>query len=105
MAARNHVQMISMKHAVIVFALGLSALNAPLGLVVAQKPDVIVILSDDLGSVDAGCYGATDLVTPAVDSLAAHGVRFTQFYSAAPVFVFPRRAVDWKTRAATLASG
>lgn len=49
------------------------------------KPNVVVILSDDLGSVDHGCYGATDLVTPAVDSLAAHGVRFTQFYSAAPV--------------------
>ncbi len=49
------------------------------------KPNVIVILSDDLGSIDAGCYGATDLVTPAVDSLASQGVRFTQFYSAAPV--------------------
>jgi len=50
-----------------------------------SKPNVIVILSDDLGSIDEGCYGATDLVTPAVDSLAAHGIRFTQFYSAAPV--------------------
>jgi arylsulfatase A len=51
----------------------------------APKPNVIVILTDDQGSIDAGCYGARDLVTPAVDSLAAHGVRFTQFYSAAPV--------------------
>ena len=50
-----------------------------------KKPNVIIILADDLGSVDAHCYGATDLVTPAVDSLAARGVRFTQFYSAAPV--------------------
>jgi arylsulfatase A len=50
-----------------------------------SKPNVIVILSDDQGSVDAGCYGAKDLRTPAVDSLAARGVRFTQFYSAAPV--------------------
>src|ERR1035437_9550848 len=49
------------------------------------KPNVIIILADDQGSVDAGCYGAKDLVTPAVDALAAHGVRFTQFYSAAPV--------------------
>src|ERR1035437_6999760 len=49
------------------------------------KPNVIIILTDDQGSVDAGCYGAKDLVTPAVDALAAHGVRFTQFYSAAPV--------------------
>lgn len=51
----------------------------------AARPNVIVILSDDQGAVDAGCYGARDLATPAIDSLAAHGVRFTQFYSAAPV--------------------
>ena len=49
------------------------------------KPNVIIILADDQGSVDAGCYGAKDLVTPGVDRLAAQGVRFTQFYSAAPV--------------------
>ncbi|MBI5395355.1 MAG: sulfatase-like hydrolase/transferase [Verrucomicrobia bacterium] len=52
---------------------------------VPLKPNVIVILTDDQGSVDAGCYGAKDLATPAMDSLAARGVRFTQFYSGAPV--------------------
>jgi arylsulfatase A-like enzyme len=51
----------------------------------AAKPNVIVILTDDQGAADAGCYGAKDLDTPAMDSLAARGVRFTQFYSAAPV--------------------
>ena len=50
-----------------------------------SKPNVIFIMTDDQGSVDAGCYGAKDLVTPGVDALAARGVRFTQFYSAAPV--------------------
>ncbi|MCA9128828.1 MAG: sulfatase-like hydrolase/transferase [Planctomycetales bacterium] len=50
-----------------------------------KSPNVIVILTDDQGSVDAGCYGAQDLTTPAVDRLAATGVRLTQFYSAAPV--------------------
>lgn len=49
------------------------------------KPNVIVILTDDQGAVDAGCYGAKDLATPAIDALAARGVRFTQFYAAAPV--------------------
>jgi arylsulfatase A len=49
------------------------------------KPNVIFIMTDDQGSVDARCYGATDLLTPGVDALAARGVRFTQFYSAAPV--------------------
>jgi arylsulfatase A len=50
-----------------------------------RKPNVIVIFTDDQGSVDAGCYGAKDLATPSLDALAARGVRFTQFYSAAPV--------------------
>lgn len=51
----------------------------------ADKPNVIFILADDQGSVDLGCYGAEDLQTPNVDKLAAQGVRFTSFYSAAPV--------------------
>ena len=46
---------------------------------------MIVILTDDQGSVNAACYGAKDLITPNMDRLAARGVRFTQFYSAAPV--------------------
>lgn len=49
------------------------------------RPNVIVILADDQGSVDLGCYGAKDLHTPHTDGLAGRGVRFTQFYSAAPV--------------------
>jgi len=49
------------------------------------KPNVVVILTDDQGSVDAGCYGATDLETPNIDALADRGVRFTQFCAAAPV--------------------
>lgn len=50
-----------------------------------RPPNVVVILTDDQGSVDLGCYGADDLTTPAVDALASRGVRFTQFYAAAPV--------------------
>ncbi|WP_166830217.1 sulfatase-like hydrolase/transferase [Thalassoroseus pseudoceratinae] len=49
------------------------------------RPNVIVILTDDQGTLDAGCYGATDLQTPSIDRLAKRGVRFTQFYAAAPV--------------------
>lgn len=51
----------------------------------ALPPNVIFIMADDQGSVDLGCYGSKDLVTPNTDALAARGVRFTQFYSAAPV--------------------
>ena len=50
-----------------------------------RQPNVIVVLADDQGSGDAGCYGADDLVTPNTDELAARGIRFTQFYAAAPV--------------------
>jgi len=50
-----------------------------------RQPNVIIILTDDQGSVDLNCYGAKDLATPNMDSLAQRGVRFTQFYAAAPV--------------------
>lgn len=51
----------------------------------APKPNVIIIISDDQGSKDLGCYGAKDLHTPHTDALAARGIRFTNFYSAAAV--------------------
>ena len=44
----------------------------------AEKPNVIIVYTDDQGSVDANCYGATDLATPNIDRLAETGVRFTQ---------------------------
>ncbi len=47
----------------------------------AGRPNVIVIYSDDQGSIDANCYGATDLITPNLDRLARTGVRFTQMYA------------------------
>ncbi len=50
-----------------------------------RKPNVILIYTDDQGSVDMNAYGADDLHTPHMDDLAARGVRFTQFYAAAPV--------------------
>ena len=49
-----------------------------------SKPNVIIIYTDDQGTLDMGCYGAPDLYTPNMDNLAAKGVQFTQFY-AAPV--------------------
>ena len=47
-----------------------------------QKPNVILILTDDQGTVDVNCFGAKDLITPNMDALAARGTRFTQFYAA-----------------------
>ncbi len=50
-----------------------------------QRPNVIIIYTDDQGSIDTHAYGAADLATPNMDRLAREGVRFTQFYAPAPV--------------------
>jgi arylsulfatase A-like enzyme len=47
----------------------------------ADKPNLVVILADDLGWGDLGCYGAKDLRTPHIDRLAAEGVTFDNFYA------------------------
>lgn len=56
------------------------------------RPNFLVILADDLGYSDIGCYGG-EIQTPHLDSLAAHGLRYTQFYNTARC---------WPTRAALL---
>ena len=49
----------------------------------AEKPNVIVIMADDLGYGDVSCYGATSLKTPNIDRLGAEGLRFTSGYCSA----------------------
>jgi len=51
----------------------------------ARKPNIVLIFTDDQGSIDVNCYGAKDLYTENLDRLAAEGTRFTQFYVGAPV--------------------
>lgn len=51
----------------------------------AQPNNLIFILVDDLGTYDLDCCGATEVRTPRVDQLAAEGVRFTDYYAAAPI--------------------
>src|SRR5262249_17436413 len=48
----------------------------------AEKLNVVVILTDDMGFSDPGCYGG-EIATPNLDALAANGLRFTQFYNTA----------------------
>ena len=55
----------------------LHAADAP-----ATQPNILIILADDLGFSDIGCYGS-DIKTPNLDSLAKSGLRFTQFYNTA----------------------
>ena len=59
--------------------------NSPNETSESKKPNVIIIYTDDQGSIDVNCYGAKDLYTPSMDKLAKQGIRFTQFYTAASV--------------------
>src|SRR5512147_69145 len=56
------------------------------------RPNIVVIVADDMGYSDAGCYGG-EIATPNLDRLAAGGLRFTQFYNTARC---------WPSRAALL---
>ena len=49
-----------------------------------SKPNVVILLADDLGSKDLGCYGGP-VKTPVLDTLAARGVKFTDFHAGAAV--------------------
>jgi arylsulfatase A-like enzyme len=48
----------------------------------AKQPNIVIIMSDDMGFSDLGCYGG-EINTPNLDALAANGLRFTQFYNTA----------------------
>jgi arylsulfatase len=61
-------------------------------LAAAERPNVVIIMADDLGYSDLGCYGG-EIATPNLDALAAGGLRFTQFYNTARC---------WPTRGALL---
>jgi arylsulfatase A-like enzyme len=62
-------------------------LNASVSLAAAQQalPNIVLIVSDYMGYHDTEPYGATDIRTPSLNRIAGEGVRFTDFYAAAPV--------------------
>lgn len=62
--------------ATLAVACGASAADSP------GKPNIVVILSDDMGYSDIGCYGG-EISTPNLDNLAANGLRYTRFYNTA----------------------
>ena len=74
---------------VIVFAL-LGSFSLPVA--VAKPPNIILIMADDLGYGDLGCYGQQTILTPRLDEMAREGMRFTQFYSGSTVCA-PSRCV------------
>ena len=50
-----------------------------------RSPNIVLIMADDLGYGELGCYGQSKIKTPHIDQLAADGMQFTQFYSGAAV--------------------
>ncbi len=66
-------------------AISVGHLSARYAMAKVAKPNIVFIFVDDQGYYDLGCYGATEVKTPCIDGLAQEGVRFTDYYSAAPI--------------------
>jgi arylsulfatase A-like enzyme len=58
-----------------------------------EKPNIILILADDLGYGDLGCYGQKRFTTPNIDRLASEGMKFTQYYAGSTVCAPSRSAL------------
>ena len=76
----------------------------------ASLPNIIFILSDDVGYGDLGCYGAQKVKTPHLDRLAREGLRFTDAHSTASVctptrFAFMTGRYGWRQRGTGIAAG
>lgn len=63
----------------------LPAAGAAAGTDRPDRPDIVIILADDVGSGDLSCYGASDVRTPNLDGIAQRGVRFTSAYAPSAV--------------------
>jgi len=59
----------------------------------SRQPNIVLIVTDDHGVGDVGCYGNSEVKTPHLDRLAASGVRFTQWYSNAPICSASRASI------------
>lgn len=62
-----------------------ATLATGLGAQAAQRPNVLLIISDDTSYIDYGCYGSPDSKTPNIDRLATQGMQFMQCYQAVPM--------------------
>ena len=79
---------VGMRTTVVMALIGLIAMFQP-GALPAQPPSIVLIFVHDLGWADLSCYGNRYIDTPNIDRLASCGVRFTDAYSAAPVWANP----------------
>src|ERR1035438_7157867 len=72
---------------------GAAAASALMAAAPVRRPNIVLIVTDDHGVGDVGCYGNPEVKTPNLDRLAASGVRFTQWYSNAPICSASRASI------------
>lgn len=70
-----------------------AALLCAISPLIARDPNIVIILADDLGYADVGCFGAQRIKTPRLDRMAREGMRFTSFYVAQAVCSASRAAL------------
>ncbi len=85
MSTFNYTRREFLKRCAAVGAGGVVLSSRALEVRVGGMPNIIVIISDDMGYADLGCHGCTDIPTPNIDSIAARGIRFTNGYVSCPV--------------------
>jgi arylsulfatase A len=64
---------------------GLAAASTAWSQESGARPNIVIIVADDLGIGDVGCFGAAESRTPNLDRLAAEGIRFTDWHANSPV--------------------
>src|SRR2546425_10903249 len=77
---------------------------APLGAADGKHPNIVIILSDDIGYGDLGCYGATKVKTPNLDRLAPQGTRFAHAHAPSAMcsptrYALPTGGYAWRNPA------
>lgn len=95
-----------MKRSVLISSLGALAMGA----IAQDKPNVILLVADDLGYGDLSCYGAQRVATPTVDSLAEEGIRLTDMHACASTSTPSRYSLltgqyPWRKRGTNVAPG
>ncbi len=90
---KEHDFLLPMKFSSAFFVCIFASVAALLAADSPPKPNIIIILADDLGYGDLGCYGHPSIRTPNLDRMASEGMRFTDFYSAGEVCTPSRAAL------------
>lgn len=90
--------------------LSLSLLSLTVGAATADRPNIIFVLSDDVGYGDLGCYGANKVKTPHLDRIAREGMQFTDAHATASVctptrFAFMTGRYAWRQKGTGIAAG